>query len=294
MGGVAEALPALSRSGRTSANDDPGRRAVPQPGRRSALPQEVGPGQRTDVRHCALPRPCAVPAMDQHRCPGRPRHAQRDAAARSGSRRLVRRVVRRKRLLVYPVGGMSCRLCASSMRRIRIDEAVRPPNLARPLIHQSASRTISMLGLGAGFDFGNQNETYFNVSQGYRPVRFFDVASPFSNVSRSAPPPPSRCHGKPALRHAAARPVLRRESVLDRLQEPHRDDHHFSGRTVLQNSGDTRHRGFEAELSYDILARRHDSLHLTAFGNISLLDAKFTKSNLANRVGNKPDRSPQE
>ena len=45
-----------------------------------------------------------------------------------------------------------------------------------------------MAALGAGFDFGNQNETYFSVSQGYRPVRFFDVASPFSNIDPGAIP----------------------------------------------------------------------------------------------------------
>ena len=81
--------------------------------------------------------------------------------------------------------------------KIQIDESVRPPNLVRPLIHQTASRTIPMFGLGAGFDFGHQNETYFSVSQGYRPVRFFDVASPFSNVIRAAfRDLPNRCRGR--------------------------------------------------------------------------------------------------
>jgi Fe(3+) dicitrate transport protein len=62
--------------------------------------------------------------------------------------------------------------------------------------------------------------------------------------------------------------------------------------SVFQNSGDTRHRGFEGELSYDFLAKRGDGLHFTAFGNVSLLDAKFTRSNLANRAGNKPAFAP--
>lgn len=62
--------------------------------------------------------------------------------------------------------------------------------------------------------------------------------------------------------------------------------------SVYQNSGDTQHRGFEGELSYDFLARRRDGLHLTAFGNVSLLDAKFTRSNLANRAGNRPAFAP--
>jgi len=62
--------------------------------------------------------------------------------------------------------------------------------------------------------------------------------------------------------------------------------------SLLQNSGDTRHRGFEGELSYDLFAAREDRMHLTLFGNVSLLDAKFTRSNLANRVGNKPAFAP--
>jgi Fe(3+) dicitrate transport protein len=62
--------------------------------------------------------------------------------------------------------------------------------------------------------------------------------------------------------------------------------------SVLQNSGNTRHRGFEGEISYDLLAARNNGLHLTLFGNVSLLGAKFTKSNLANRVGNKPAFAP--
>ena len=45
-------------------------------------------------------------------------------------------------------------------------------------------------------------------------------------------------------------------------------------------------------MSYDFFAARQNGLHLTAFGNVSLLDAKFTKSNLANRVGNKPAFAP--
>jgi Fe(3+) dicitrate transport protein len=62
--------------------------------------------------------------------------------------------------------------------------------------------------------------------------------------------------------------------------------------SVFRNSGNTRHRGFEGEVSYDFLAGRKDGLHLTAFGNVSLLDARFTRSNLANRVGNKPAFAP--
>ena len=178
--------------------------------------------------------------------------------------------------------------------KIRIDESVRPPNLVRPLIHQEASRTIPLFGLGAGFDFGHQNETYFSVSQGYRPVRFFDVASPFSNVKPGGVPDASKSLAWEAGVHGTPITGLFYDASLFWINFTNRIETIVISPTEseLQNSGDTRHRGFEGELSYDFFARRADGLHLTAFGNISLLDAKFTKSNLANRDGNKPAFAP--
>jgi Fe(3+) dicitrate transport protein len=178
--------------------------------------------------------------------------------------------------------------------RISIDESVRPPNLVRPLIDQSVSRTVPLLGLGAGFDFGNQNETYFSVSQGYRPVRFFDVASPFSNVLPGGVPAVSKSLSWEAGVHGTPVKGLFYDASLFWIDFKNRIETIVISpvESVLQNSGNTRHRGFEGEVSYDFLAARNGPLHLTAFGNVSLLDAKFTKSNLANRVGNKPAFAP--
>jgi Fe(3+) dicitrate transport protein len=178
--------------------------------------------------------------------------------------------------------------------KISIDESVRPPNLVRPLIHQTVSRTIPLAGLGAGFDFGHQNETYFSVSQGYRPVRFFDVASPFSNVNPGGTPDASKSLSWEAGVHGTPVTGLFYDASLFWIDFKNRIETIVISpvESVLQNSGDTRHRGFEGELSYDFLAARKGGLHLVAFGNLSLLDAKFTRSNLATRVGNKPAFAP--
>jgi len=177
---------------------------------------------------------------------------------------------------------------------ISIDETVRPPNLVRPLIKQSVRRTVPMFGLGAGFDFGNQNETYFSVSQGYRPVRFFDVASPFSNVNPGAVPSASKSLSWEAGVHGTPVKGLFYDTSLFWIDFKNRIETIVVSpvESLFQNSGDTRHRGFEGEISYDLLAAQGGPLHLTAFANVSLLDAKFTKSNLANRVGNKPAFAP--
>ncbi|MCW8808406.1 MAG: TonB-dependent receptor plug domain-containing protein, partial [Rhodanobacter sp.] len=62
--------------------------------------------------------------------------------------------------------------------RVAVNESVRPPFLSRPLIHEADARNVPLFGLGIGNDFGHGNETYFNVSQGWRPLRYFDMASP--------------------------------------------------------------------------------------------------------------------
>ena len=179
--------------------------------------------------------------------------------------------------------------------KITIDESVRPPNLVRPLIHQSVSRTIPMLGLGAGLDFGKQNETYFSVSQGYRPVRFFDVASPFSNVNPGGVPAASKSLSWEAGVHGTPVQGLFYDASLYWIDFKNRIETIVISpvESIFQNSGDTRHRGFEGEISYDVLASRGGGLHLTLFGNVSLLDARFTSSNLANRVGNRPAFAPK-
>jgi Fe(3+) dicitrate transport protein len=178
--------------------------------------------------------------------------------------------------------------------KISIAETVRPPNLVRALINQSASRTIPMFGLGAGFDFGHQNETYFSVSQGYRPIRFFDVASPFSNINPGGVPSPSKSLSWEAGIHGTPIPGLFYDASLFWIDFKNRIETIVVSPTesVYRNSGDTRHRGFEAELSYDLLARRRSGAHLTLFGNISLLDAAFTHSSLAGRMGMKPAFAP--
>jgi Fe(3+) dicitrate transport protein len=177
---------------------------------------------------------------------------------------------------------------------ISIDESVRPPNLVRPLIRQSVSRTIPMFGLGAGFDFGRQNETYFSVSQGYRPVRFFDLASPFSNVLPGGVPAASKSLSWEAGVHGTPVKGLFYDASLFWIDFTNRIETITVSpvESRFENSGDTRHRGFEGELSYDLLAERGNGLHFILFGNISLLDASFTRSNLANRVGNRPAFAP--
>jgi Fe(3+) dicitrate transport protein len=168
------------------------------------------------------------------------------------------------------------------------------------LVDRSVDHTVPLFGLGFGNDFGRGNETYFNVSQGWRPVRYFDVGSPFGNLdpSPSNDPDPTHVvsweggvHGTPAdgLFYDAS---LFWVNVKDRIESQPTG---VGTTTINVNTGDTRHRGFEGQIDYDFLAARdpHSTQHLTVFANVSLLNAEFTAThNPAVKVGNKPAFAP--
>jgi Fe(3+) dicitrate transport protein len=184
--------------------------------------------------------------------------------------------------------------------KVKIDESIRPPNLTRGLVDREVTHNVPLFGLGFGNDFGRGNETYFNVSQGWRPVRYFDVGSPFGNTSPDPinDPDPTHVlsweagvHGTPAngLFYDASLFLV---SVKDRI-ESQQIDGAAPGNTINVNTGDTRHRGFEGQIDYDFLAAidPKTSRHLSVFANLSLLDSEFTASTRGFK-GNTPAFSP--
>ena len=177
---------------------------------------------------------------------------------------------------------------------VLVDETVRPPFLTRSLLNVDANREIPLFGVGIGNDFGRQNESYFSVTQGWRPLRFFDVASPFSNVGPTDLADNAKSvdyelgvHGTPltGLFYDAGLFLINFDNRIETIAISNTD-------SVNQNSGDTRSRGFEGELSYDFLAGRAGGRHVSAFANLQLLDARFTRSDLPDQVGKVPAFAP--
>ena len=72
---------------------------------------------------------------------------------------------------------------------------------------------------------------------------------------------------------------------------------HVNATDVLEvNSGDTRNRGFEGEIDYDFFADTplaNQGQHLDAFANLSLLNARFTRSVIPGQVGKIPAYAPR-
>ncbi|HEX5352780.1 MAG TPA: TonB-dependent receptor plug domain-containing protein, partial [Rhodanobacteraceae bacterium] len=135
--------------------------------------------------------------------------------------------------------------------RVAVTETVRPPFLSRPLINESDSRTVPLFGLGIGNDFGAGNETYFNVSKGWRPLRYFDMASPFANVVPGHAPDPSKSLSWEAGVHGVPVTGLYYDVSVFWIDFKNRiEAQHINATDVLEvNSGDTRNRGFEGQIN---------------------------------------------
>lgn len=186
--------------------------------------------------------------------------------------------------------------------QVNIDESIKPPFLNRGLVDRSVSHNVPLFGIGVGNDFGHLNESYFNISQGWRPVRYFDVASPFGSTNSGPLNDPSPTHvlnyelgvhGTPL--HGLFYDVsVFQVNVKDRIESQQVTGQPL-GNTINVNTGDTRSRGFEGEVSYDFLQARdlHTSHHLALFANLTLLDAKFTSTINPANIGNTPAFSPK-
>lgn len=167
----------------------------------------------------------------------------------------------------------------------------------------SADHWVPLWGIGLGNDFGKGNETYFSATSGWRPTRFFDIAGTTRTiVPGTAIPDPFESLDIELGVHGTPIKGLWYDVGLFWME--------FSNRTesqnvsnidfIIVNTGNTRHRGFEGEISYDLLApfqhgivAEPDSkssnkgtpafvapppLQLIVFSNLQLLDAEFTES----------------
>jgi Fe(3+) dicitrate transport protein len=165
------------------------------------------------------------------------------------------------------------------------------------LVNGDYSKNIPLFGFGIGNDFGRGNETYLNISQGFRPMRYLDVASPFGKFSPSNNPDPTKyltyeagVHGWPVLGlyyDASVFQVNVKNSIESLPITP--------TESVNVNTGDQRSRGVEAETSYDLLQllpAAPDGEHLSLFANASYLDAVYTSSITAGQQGKTPPYAP--
>jgi Fe(3+) dicitrate transport protein len=193
----------------------------------------------------------------------------------------------------------------------------------------SADHWVPLWGIGLGNDFGKGNETYLSATTGWRPTRFFDIAGTSRTIQPGQPiPDPFNSLDIELGVHGTPIKGFWYDVGLFWMQFENRTENvNVGGSSTLffvQNTGNTRHRGVEAEVSYDLLAPFQteitpasvttDSkssnkdvsvapppshpLQLIVFSNFQYLDAEFTESALLvpgttrTFVGNTPNYAP--
>jgi Fe(3+) dicitrate transport protein len=132
-------------------------------------------------------------------------------------------------------------------------------------------------------------------------LRYLDVASPFGDTdpARNHPDPTKSLsyevgvHGWPrtGLYYDVSLFEVDVKHRIESLSAPSTTDPQA---TINVNTGDTRSRGLEAEIHYDVLRLVHsapDTEHLELYANASLLRARFTAS-IAGLAGSTPAFAP--
>lgn len=177
-----------------------------------------------------------------------------------------------------------------------IDETERLASLRRPAIDRDFDRTVPLLGLGAIRDLG-AHQFYANASQGYRPMRYDDIGNPTAELAPTNDPKVAKAQNLEAgFRGAPFAGFFYDVSVFNVRLRDRVETRAVPGALDIErvNSGDSRHRGIEFSLEYDLLATRDDASddRLTAFVNGSLLDAEITGSVSPALVGRTPQYAP--
>jgi Fe(3+) dicitrate transport protein len=165
------------------------------------------------------------------------------------------------------------------------------------LVNGTYRKNAPLIGLGVGNDFGRGNETYLNVSQGFRPLRYLDIASPFTHFSAANNPDPTKYLTYEAGVHGWPVQGFYYDAGLFQVDVKNRIESQAISltETIDVNTGSTRNRGAEFETSYDLLrwwSKSASTEHLSVFVNGSLLNARFTESSITGQVGKIPAYSP--
>ena len=172
---------------------------------------------------------------------------------------------------------------------LQTDETIAPHPY---LVNETYTKNAPLLGIGIGNDFGRGNETYLNVSQGFRPLRYLDIASPFGKFGPANNPDPTKYLTYELGVHGWPRSGLYYDVSLFQVNVKNRIESEAISpvETIDVNTGSTRNRGIEGEGSYDLL-RWSSGARLGVFANVSYLDAHFTQS-IKGEAGNIPAYSP--
>lgn len=164
-----------------------------------------------------------------------------------------------------------------------------------PFGDKEANDFVPLLGLGTAYEFTPRSQVYGNISQAYRPLLFQETVSPGPADIVSGDIGPGRSYqGEVGFRTNPA-PYFTMDTSLFYLEF---NDQVGQIGPVIQNVGDSRHRGWEFATEMDLigLANAWDGYDMPApnavgvFFNTMLLNARFFEGPVA---GKSPQYAPE-
>lgn len=176
-----------------------------------------------------------------------------------------------------------------------IEEPLRLASLRRAAIDREFTRSETLLGFGATRLLDANWRFYANASQGYRPMRYDDLANPTAELAGINDPDPARSmqyeigvRGNPVT-------GLMLEASLFRIDFEDKIEQRVVNVTDIErvNSGDARHQGIEFSIDWNLLAGRPGDDALVLFTNASLLDAEIVRSRNPALLGRTPQFAPE-
>lgn len=177
-----------------------------------------------------------------------------------------------------------------------IDETLKLASLGRPAIDATFGDTETLLGFGATRDLARNQQFYANVSEGYRPFKYDDVGNPTAELAATNDPKPARARNYESGFRGSPLEGFYYDVSLFRIDLSDKIEQRLVNATDIElvNSGDSRHQGVELSAEYDLFAawRADAGAHLRVFASASFLDAEFTDSIAASRVGKTPAYAP--
>lgn len=176
-----------------------------------------------------------------------------------------------------------------------IEEPLRLASLRRAAIDREFTRSETLLGFGATRLLDANWRFYANASQGYRPMRYDDLANPTAELAGINDPDPARSMQYEIGVRGNPTPGLMIEASLFRIDFEDKIEQRVVNVTDIErvNSGDARHQGIEFSIDWNLLAGRPGDDALVLFTNASLLDAEIVRSRNPALLGRTPQFAPE-
>jgi len=178
--------------------------------------------------------------------------------------------------------------------KLGVDEEIKLSTLRRQPIRRDFDRDVALFGFGGIWDASANLQGYANFSEGYRPMRFDDVANPASELAVNNDPAVSDSQTSEIGMRGTPMIGLTFDASVFQIDFEDKIEQRIVGVSDIEriNSGDARHRGLDLAVDYNWFASSQRDDRLTTFFSNTWLDAEIVRSVTPVAIGKRPQFTP--